>query len=64
MEQNKIQAKRRSGRIIAATSVIAIILLLGLNLLLTYLGIQKTLYVDTTYESSYTMSDAMLEECS
>ena len=63
MEQNKLQAKRRSGRIIAATSIIAIVLLIGLNLLLTYIGIQKTLYVDTTYEARYTISDRMIEEC-
>lgn len=63
MEQNKIQAKRRSGRIIAAASVVAIILLLGLNLLLTYVGVQKTVYVDTTYEARYTVSDRMIKEC-
>ena len=63
MEQNKIQAKRRSGRIVAAASVVAIILLLCLNLLLTYIGVQKTVYVDTTYESRYTVSDKMIAEC-
>ena len=47
---------------IAAASVAVIILLVGLNLLLTYLGVQKTLFVDTTYEARYTISDEMIAE--
>ncbi len=49
--------------IIAAISVCGILLLIGLNLLLTYFGVQKTIFIDTTPEGLYTLTKAFKEEC-
>ncbi len=64
MEQNINKAKRRQGKLVALISAAAILLLLGLNLLLAYIGITRTVFVDTTYEGLYTLTDLMKEECS
>ena len=64
MEQNLYKAKRRQGKVVALISAAAILLLFGLNLLLAYVGIQRTIFVDTTYEGLYTLTDLMKDECS
>ena len=64
MEQNLYKTKRRQGKIVALISAAVILLLLGLNLVLSYVGIQRTIFVDTTYEGIYTLTDLMKEECS
>lgn len=64
MEQNLYKAKRRQGKIVALISAAVILLLLGLNLVLAYVGIQRTIFIDTTYEGIYTLTDLMKEECS
>ena len=64
MEQNINKAKRRQGKAVALISAAAIILLVGLNLLLSYVGITRTAFIDTTYEGLYTLTDLMKEECS
>lgn len=64
MEQNKSKTKRLQGRVGALVLALAIVLLFGLNLLLTYVGIQRTVFVDTTYEGLYSLTDLMKEECS
>ena len=64
MKNNVLKAKRLRGRVIAIASAVAIVLLFGLNLLLTYAGLRGQLFVDTTYEGLYTLTDLMKEECS
>ena len=64
MENKILKAKRQQGRIVAIVSALLIILLFGLNLLLTYIGLVKQIYVDTTPEGLYTLTDLMKEECS
>ncbi len=51
-------------RAIALISAGAVILLLLLNLLFTYLGLRHSLYLDTTSEGLYTLSETMKKECS
>ena len=63
MEQNIKKTKRRQEKFVTLITAAAIILLLGLNLLLAYVGITRTVYVDTTYEGLYTLTDLMKEEC-
>lgn len=55
--------KASRGTVFAVITVAVILLTLALNLLLTYIGTKKTLFVDTTYEGLYTLSDMMKEEC-
>ena len=64
MKTKLLKGKRGKNAIFAAIAVLAIILLLALNLLLTYLGVQKTLFVDMTSEGLYTLTDSMKKECS
>ena len=64
MEKNILKAKRQQSKLIAVVSVISIVLLFGLNLLLTFIGREKQVFVDTTYEGLYTLTDLMKEECS
>ena len=63
MEKNILKTKRRQGKIIAIISALAIVLVFGLNLLLAYVGLRGQVYVDTTYEGLYTLTDLMKEEC-
>lgn len=64
MEKNILKAKKQQSKIIAIVSALAIVLVFGLNLLLTYVGLERQVYVDTSYEGLYTLSDLMKEECS
>jgi hypothetical protein len=49
--------------VVAVISAVAIAVLFGLNLLLTYVGLEKQVFVDTSYEGLYTLTDLMKEEC-
>ncbi len=64
MEINIFKSRRGRGKLFAAITLAAIILIFALNLLLTYFGLHKTLYIDMTPEGLYRMTDAMEEECS
>lgn len=61
-EKKKTEPSARS-RIIACVGAGVILLMFGLNLLLTYVGMQKSLFVDMTYEELYTPSALMKETC-
>ncbi len=50
--------------VIVAVTTLAIIALVALNLLLSYFGAQRLLYLDLTPEEFYTVSDAMKEHTS
>ena len=50
-------------KVFAAATVCVIILIFLLNLVLTYYGVQKSLFVDLTTEGLYTLTDAMKREC-
>ena len=63
MKMNFLKGKAFGGRIISVLSVIFIVLLLLLNLLLTNIGQDKMLILDTTYEGLYTLTPLMKEEC-
>ncbi len=51
------------NRIFALCAAAGILILLALNLLLTYFGVQKTVFIDTTPEGLYTLTDAFKKEC-
>lgn len=63
MKGNLFKGKSRRTKLFTAITLASIVILLGLNLVLTYFGQQKTIFLDMTPEGLYTLSDAMVEEC-
>ncbi len=63
MKKSIIKGKSTRTKIFVGVSAAAIIILFGLNLILTYFGVQKSLYIDLTTEGLYTLTDAMKREC-
>jgi len=51
------------SKIFAGVTVAAIVLLFGLNLLMTHLGLKGSLYIDMTPEGFYTLTELMKSEC-
>lgn len=63
MNLNKQRSSSQRTRIFSLISVAAVIIMLALNLLMSYLGLQKSFYIDTTSEGLYSLSDEMKREC-
>lgn len=63
MKKSIFKGKSTRTKIFSAITIIGIVLLLGLNFVLTYVGGQKLFMVDLTREGFYTLSDKMLEVC-
>ena len=63
MSNSIFKGKSTRTKIFTVITVVGIVLLLALNLGLTYLGGQKLILADLTYEGFYTLSDKMLEVC-
>ncbi len=59
-----IKRNKLSSRLISLLTVVGILLLFGLNLLLTSVGLTHTVFIDTTPEGLYTLTDAMKEQLS
>lgn len=63
MQLNLLKGKSRRTRIFTVITALGITVLVVINLLLSYFGVQKTIFIDMTPEGLYTLSDAMKEEC-
>ena len=63
MKKSIFKGKSTRTKIYSAITIVGIVLLLGLNFVLTYLGGQKLFMVDLTQEGFYTLSEKMLEVC-
>ncbi len=63
MDKNIFSLKRRGGKLFAAVSAVCIALILALNLLLAYFGLNKTVFIDMTDEGFYTVTDKMEDSC-
>ncbi len=63
MKNNFLKSKTSRQRIFALISVSLLIILFALNLVLKYFGVEKSIFIDTTPEGFYTLSDMMLDEC-
>lgn len=63
MKTNPFAGKSSRTKIFTVITVVAIILLLGLNLLVTSLSIYGTAYIDMTPEGLYTVRPVMEEFC-
>lgn len=64
MKNSIFKGKSARTRLFAAISVFAVLLIFGLNLLLTAVGLKNTVYLDLTPEGLYSLTDRMIEECS
>ena len=63
MKSRLFKGKSKRTKIFTAITALAIPLIIALNLLLYYFGVQKTIFIDMTPEGLYTLSDLMIEEC-
>ena len=63
MKQSIFKGKSTRTKIFSVITIVGIVLLLGLNLGLTYLGGRNLFMADLTREGFYTLSDKMLEIC-
>ncbi|MBE6531976.1 MAG: hypothetical protein E7676_00515 [Ruminococcaceae bacterium] len=63
MTNKLLRNKGSRSAVLSVMTVAIIVLTLALNFLITYIGMQKTLFVDTSFENLYTLSDMMKEEC-
>ena len=63
MKKSIFKGKSTRTKIFSLITIIGIVLLLGLNLGLTYIGGQRLIMTDLTLEGIYTVSDKMMEVC-
>lgn len=63
MSKSLFKGKSTRTKIFTAITCAAILLLVLLNVFLTYIGDGKQLYIDMTPEQFYTLSDNMVESC-
>ena len=63
MKKSIFKGKSTRTKIFSLITIIGIVLLLGLNLGLTYLGGERLIMTDLTPEGIYTLSGKMLEVC-
>lgn len=63
MKKSIFKGKSTRTKIFTVITIVGIVLLLGLNLGLTYLGGRYLVMADLTPEGFYTLSDKMLEVC-
>ena len=63
MNSSLFKGKSTRTKIFTAITAVGILLLLVFNLLMTALGMGNNLYIDTTREGFYTLSDKMVNAC-
>lgn len=59
-----LKGKSKRAKIFGLITIAVIAVLFGLNLLLSVLGLNRSVYVDLTPEGLYSVTDRMAEECS
>lgn len=63
MKAHLFKGKSERTKIFTVITIASIVVILVLNLLLSYFGQQKTIFLDMTPEDLYSLSDAMVDEC-
>ena len=63
MKERLFKGKSKRTKIFTLVTLALLLTVMGLNLVLTYFGVQKTIFFDMTPEGLYSLSDAMKEEC-
>lgn len=64
MKMKLFGGKFARSRVFAVISIVSVVLLIGLNLLITYLGLHGSAYIDMTPEGLYSLTPAMKSEMS
>lgn len=64
MNNNKKGIRSLRTKLLDLLTVVLVVAVLALNLLLPGVGLRKSLYVDLTPEGLYSLTDAMIRECS
>ena len=64
MNNNKKGIRSLRTKLFDLLTVVLVVAVLALNLLMPGLGLRKSLYVDLTPEGLYSLTDAMIRECS
>ena len=62
MNKNLFKSGKTRTKLFALISVSGVILLFALNILATYLGLHRTVFVDMTPEGFYTVTSRLCEE--
>ncbi|MBR7116314.1 MAG: Gldg family protein [Clostridia bacterium] len=63
MSNSLFKGKSTRTKIFTAITIVAILLLIGLNMLLTFVGDQSQIFIDLTPEGFYSMTDKMVDAC-
>ena len=63
MRKSLFRGKSSRTKIYTVITAVGLVLLLGINLLLTYFGGRGMLFLDLTREGLYSLSDRMVESC-
>ncbi len=63
MNLNSKRGRGGRARLFMLISVFALVFVILFNLLITYVGLHNSMYIDTTPEGLYSLSDAMKREC-
>ena len=64
MKLRSLQRRASGKRLLAALTALGLIIIVLLNMLLTYVGADNLFYIDMTPEELYTVSDEMIEHTS
>ena len=60
---NLFKGKSTRTKLFTVITALIVVFVIALTLVLNYVGMQKTLFLDLTYEGFYTLTDAMKQEC-
>ncbi len=63
MKVGLFKGKTKRTKIFALITLLSVAVIIALNLLFYYFGLQRGIYLDMTPEGLYTLSDEMTEEC-
>ncbi len=64
MNNNKKGIRSLRSKLFGVLTVVLVVAVVAINLLMPSLGLRKSLYVDLTPEGLYSLTDAMIRECS
>ena len=60
---NILKGKSTRTKIFTVITILVVVLTIALTLVLNYVGMQNTLFLDLTHEGLYTLTDVMKKEC-
>ena len=63
MEKRLFKGKSKRTKIFTAITFACVLVVIALNLILTYFGVNRNVFLDMTPEGLYTLSDEMVDAC-